>query len=98
MIKLNSFIIQALLEASRDIIADWLDGLYGSEVTDNSIFASLPKHFEEQFHQDMKALNVKITLENIHCRPEMLFSLVRKDMDVNEREKLSIFTVLLKSK
>ena len=49
---------QALLEASRDIIADWLDGLYGSEVTDNSIFASLPKHFEEQFHQDMKALNV----------------------------------------
>ena len=71
---LYSYIFQALLEASRDIIADWLDGLHGSEVTDNSIFASLPKHFEEQFHQDMKALNVKMTLEDIHCRPEMLFS------------------------
>lgn len=49
---------KALLEASRDIVADWLDSLHGSEVTDNSIFTSLPRFFEEQFHGDMKALNV----------------------------------------
>lgn len=49
---------KALLEASRDIVADWLDSLHGSEVTDNSIFTSLPRFFEEQFHEDMKALNV----------------------------------------
>lgn len=49
---------QALIDASRDIVADWLDSLHGSEVTDNSIFASLPRRFEEEFHNDMKALNV----------------------------------------
>jgi hypothetical protein len=64
-----------------------LDGLYGSEVTDNSIFASLPKHFEEQFHQDMKALNVKITLENIHRK--QFFTL--KKIKCNFQVMLSIW-------
>ncbi|KAL5007800.1 hypothetical protein ScPMuIL_016606, partial [Solemya velum] len=48
----------ALLEASKDIIADWLDLAHGSEVTDNSIFSSLPRYFEEDFHKDMESLNV----------------------------------------
>lgn len=47
-----------LVEASKDIVSDWLDGLHGSEVTDNEIFQDLPRKFEELFHEDMKALNV----------------------------------------
>ncbi|XP_060068191.1 cysteine--tRNA ligase, cytoplasmic-like [Ylistrum balloti] len=47
-----------LLESSKDIISDWLDQNHGSEVTDNSIFLSLPKRFEEDYHKDMESLNV----------------------------------------
>ncbi|XP_061178212.1 cysteine--tRNA ligase, cytoplasmic-like isoform X1 [Saccostrea echinata] len=42
----------------RDILCDWLDKLHGSEVTDNSIFANLPRFFEEDYHKDMESLNV----------------------------------------
>ncbi|XP_053720307.1 cysteine--tRNA ligase, cytoplasmic isoform X1 [Synchiropus splendidus] len=49
---------QALLESSRDIVADWLDQQLGSSVDDNSIFSTLPQHWEEEFHKDMDALNV----------------------------------------
>ena len=31
---------------------------YGSEVTDHSIFAKLTRHWEEEYHKDMDALNV----------------------------------------
>lgn len=47
-----------LLESSRDLLADWLDRLLGSQVTDNHIFLNLPKLWEEEFHRDMEALNV----------------------------------------
>ncbi|XP_064599613.1 cysteine--tRNA ligase, cytoplasmic-like [Liolophura sinensis] len=49
---------EILLKIQKDLLADWLDAKHGSEVTDNSIFAALPRHFEEEFHKDMEALNV----------------------------------------
>ncbi|XP_013397069.2 cysteine--tRNA ligase, cytoplasmic-like, partial [Lingula anatina] len=48
-----------LLADAQDILSDWLDGLHGSEVTDNAIFATLPKHFEAEYFNDMDALNVE---------------------------------------
>jgi len=40
-------------------MSDWLDKHHGAEVTDNKIFDDLPKLFEDKFHQDMAALNVR---------------------------------------
>lgn len=34
----------------------------GKDVTDNSIFAELPRHFEEEFNKDMEALNVGVVV------------------------------------
>jgi len=48
----------SLLAEAKDVLADWLDSQLGSSVTDNSIFADLPRYWEEQFHKDMEALNV----------------------------------------
>ncbi|XP_028156308.1 cysteine--tRNA ligase, cytoplasmic isoform X4 [Ostrinia furnacalis] len=47
-----------MLKSAKDPISDWLDHKYGATVTDNAIFASLPKYWENEFHKDMKALNV----------------------------------------
>lgn len=47
-----------LLENSKDLLADWLDKQFGSQVTENSIFFNLPKFWEEEYHKDMEALNV----------------------------------------
>lgn len=47
-----------LLESAKDPISDWLDKSLGSTVTENAIFAELPKFWENEFHKDMKALNV----------------------------------------
>nr|XP_023397583.1 cysteine--tRNA ligase, cytoplasmic isoform X2 [Loxodonta africana] len=49
---------EVLLEAAKDLLSDWLDSRFGSEVTDNSIFSKLPQFWEEEFHKDMAALNV----------------------------------------
>uniref|UniRef100_A0A3B3HSL7 Cysteine--tRNA ligase, cytoplasmic n=1 Tax=Oryzias latipes TaxID=8090 RepID=A0A3B3HSL7_ORYLA len=49
---------QALLENSKDLLAEWLDQQFGSQITDNSIFSSLPKYWEGEYHRDMEALNV----------------------------------------
>ncbi|KAF7266872.1 hypothetical protein GWI33_019804 [Rhynchophorus ferrugineus] len=46
------------IRESKDPLSDWLDGCYGATVTDNAIFSSLPKHWEEEFHKDMDSLNV----------------------------------------
>ena len=48
-----------LLANLADILSTWLDKLDGKNVTDNSIFSKLPRHFEGEFHKDMAALNVK---------------------------------------
>lgn len=47
-----------LLESSKDLLSDWLDKQFGSQVTENSIFSILPKYWEGEYHQDMAALNV----------------------------------------
>ncbi|XP_061622197.1 cysteine--tRNA ligase, cytoplasmic isoform X2 [Phyllopteryx taeniolatus] len=49
---------QALLSNAKDMLSDWLDGQFGSEVTDNSIFSVLPTFWEGEYHKDMDALNV----------------------------------------
>lgn len=47
-----------LLENAKDLLADWLDQQFGSQVTENSIFSTLPKFWEGEYHKDMEALNV----------------------------------------
>lgn len=49
---------KVLLENSKDLLADWLDKQFGSQVTENSIFSILPKYWEGEYHKDMEALNV----------------------------------------
>lgn len=51
-------IFQILLESVADVLSDWLDKQLGSQITENSIFAELPKLYEKKFHEDMDALNV----------------------------------------
>lgn len=46
------------LHQSKDALSDWLDRKYGSTVTENAIFESLPRFWENEFHKDMNALNV----------------------------------------
>ncbi|CAH2268188.1 jg8194 [Pararge aegeria aegeria] len=58
----NSEKIQAakneMLKSAKDPISEWLDKKYGATVTDNAIFTTLPRYWENEFHKDMKALNV----------------------------------------
>ncbi|XP_037087925.1 cysteine--tRNA ligase, cytoplasmic-like isoform X1 [Pollicipes pollicipes] len=49
---------QLLLKEASDPLAEWLDDRLGHTVTDNVIFADLPRHWEAEFHSDMAALNV----------------------------------------
>uniref|UniRef100_G3PYY6 cysteine--tRNA ligase n=1 Tax=Gasterosteus aculeatus aculeatus TaxID=481459 RepID=G3PYY6_GASAC len=49
---------EVLLENSKDLLSDWLDKQFGSEVTENSIFSVLPSYWEGEYHRDMEALNV----------------------------------------
>lgn len=46
------------LEDSRDPLSDLLDRKEGSSVSENSIFETLPRYWEDEFHKDMDALNV----------------------------------------
>ena len=48
----------ALLIDAKDVLCDWLDSNLGSSVTENAIFASLPRYWEGEFHKDMAALNI----------------------------------------
>ena len=61
--------LQDVIAASQGPLGEWLDSEKGKTITDNSIFATLPRHFEEDFHKDMKALNV--------CALNIFFSLHR---------------------
>lgn len=49
------------MEESKDLLSDWLDSQFGSQVTENSIFSLLPKYWEGEYHKDMDALNVSRT-------------------------------------
>lgn len=53
--------LDAFVSECQDPISDWLDAQLGATVTDNAIFATLPRHWEEEFHKDMDALNVRYT-------------------------------------
>ncbi|XP_066557221.1 cysteine--tRNA ligase, cytoplasmic isoform X1 [Amia ocellicauda] len=49
---------EVLLGEAKDLLSDWLDSQFGSQVTENSIFSILPKYWEGEYHKDMEALNV----------------------------------------
>ncbi|XP_044761847.1 cysteine--tRNA ligase, cytoplasmic [Coccinella septempunctata] len=46
------------IAASKDPLSEWLDSKLGHTIRDNAIFNSLPRHWEQEFHNDMDALNV----------------------------------------
>lgn len=50
----------AFLECIKDPLADWLDLHRGALVTENAIFESLPRFWENEFHRDMELLNVRM--------------------------------------
>lgn len=54
----TSLVQKVLLESAKDLLSDWLDKQFGSQVTENSIFSILPKYWEGEYHKDMEALNV----------------------------------------
>ncbi|XP_019854225.1 PREDICTED: cysteine--tRNA ligase, cytoplasmic-like [Amphimedon queenslandica] len=47
-----------LIDAVRDPLSKLLDRKYGATVTDHHIFAALTQKWEEEYHNDMTALNV----------------------------------------
>ncbi|XP_047023337.1 cysteine--tRNA ligase, cytoplasmic [Helicoverpa zea] len=47
-----------LLHSAKGPVSEWLDNQFGATVTDNAIFTALPRYWENEFHKDMKALNV----------------------------------------
>lgn len=48
-----------LFEGSNsEVLGTWLDKNEGHNITDNSIFQKLPRHFENEFHKDMVSLYV----------------------------------------
>ncbi|KAF7261836.1 hypothetical protein EG68_00881 [Paragonimus skrjabini miyazakii] len=47
-----------LIRNARDALADVLDKEHGASVTDHKIFEALARRFEEEYHSDMKALNI----------------------------------------
>ncbi|KAL3319624.1 hypothetical protein Ciccas_001693 [Cichlidogyrus casuarinus] len=49
---------ESLLEASGDALSDLVDKERGFTVSDFKIFESLPRFYENEFHEDMKALNI----------------------------------------
>lgn len=50
--------LKSLLEDVKDPLSSWLDSRLGSLVTDHGIFSLLTRHWEEDYHRDMAALNV----------------------------------------
>jgi len=54
--------VQTLLREAKDPLAEWLDKIQGSTVTEHSIFTKLSQHWESEFHKDMDALNVRINI------------------------------------
>lgn len=53
---------EQLLSSAASVLGEWLDRQKGKDVTDNSIFAELPRYYEDEFIKDMEALNVCILL------------------------------------
>lgn len=53
-----------LMDSAKCPISDWLDSKYGATVTDHSVFTELSRFWENDFHKDMKALNVRNLLND----------------------------------
>ncbi|KAJ6219265.1 hypothetical protein RDWZM_005077 [Blomia tropicalis] len=47
-----------LVQLLKDPLSMWLDKEFGNSITDNEIFISLPRHFENDYNEDMQALNI----------------------------------------
>ena len=57
---MSCLVLQYLYHSSgKDLVSDWLDSSLGSSVTDNSIFESLPRYWEGEFHKDMQVPSTK---------------------------------------
>lgn len=66
---------QAELMTSADsVLGEWLDKNQGSTVSENHIFADLPKFYEGEFNKDMNQLNVRISH---HCSEKKVSSYLR---------------------
>ncbi len=50
--------VSGLLTGAQDALAAYLDSEHGASISDYKIFESLPRRMEEEFHNDMRALNV----------------------------------------
>lgn len=72
-----------LLENSKDLLADWLDKQFGSQVTENSIFSNLPNYWEGEYHKDMEALNVSRTVKLMGQETELSGVLLLKSVKMN---------------
>lgn len=47
-----------LVDSNQEVLATFLDVHFGHQVTDNSIFTSLPRRFEADYNEDMRALGI----------------------------------------
>lgn len=63
-----------LMASAESVLGEWLDKEKGKDVTENSIFADLPRHFENEFNKDMDALNVCIDFVLLVARVSIVFS------------------------
>ncbi|PIA17511.1 hypothetical protein COEREDRAFT_80512 [Coemansia reversa NRRL 1564] len=48
-----------LIDSCEDVLAPWLDRQHGADVTDQRIFRDLAAYWENDFFEDMDALNVR---------------------------------------
>jgi len=50
---------QELFQKVNDPLSELLDKQFGGKVTDHKIFSALTQHWENEYHEDMKALDVQ---------------------------------------
>ena len=50
--------LETLIDQNADVFSRWLDSKHGNEVNDNSIFQSLARHYENDYNEDMRSLNI----------------------------------------
>ncbi|TPX66703.1 cysteine---tRNA ligase [Spizellomyces sp. 'palustris'] len=48
-----------LLDASRDVVASWIDSKHGHTVTDPKVFREFAAYWEDEYFKDMDALNIR---------------------------------------
>lgn len=64
LIRLSIFMVslQDLLLSAHDPLSEKLDKQFGANVTDHKIFSNLTQYWENEYHEDMKSLNVSFQL------------------------------------